>query len=183
MAIKSIAGRAGVVVVAVVLLAYGILTREEPPISLGWVTALTVAIVVWGEWSKRRPDYDEGTHDRFMPVAPIASLLLYVLTGSLGYYLLGGVGLIVTYEAVFGDTGIRMGREQSDVDAFLQESCVLGDSYEVGTGALYGYYVDWARGNGTKVLPEKVFVRRLKSCGIVRDTSAAKPVYRGCRLI
>ena len=168
---------------AAAIVVYGVAT-PEPPQQIGWVALVTVGIVIWGIWSKRRPDYEEHPHDHYLPASPIISFLLYLATGSYWYFLLGGLGYGLSWEIIRGDSFSRMREEEANVRRFLQDTCVIDGISQVGSGLLYGAFVDWSRRSSVMPLGEAAFRRQLKSEGVVRvqhDDEEEK--YQGCRFL
>lgn len=183
MSFRTLLKALAVLLVAAILVVYGVATRE-PPQKVEWISLVTVGIILWGEWSKRRPDYEEHPHDRYLPASPIISFLLYLATGSFWYYLLGGLGYGLGWEIIRGDSFGRMREEEANVRRFLEDACVVDGVSQVGAGMLYGAFVDWSRRNGMKPLQEAAYGRRLKSEGIIRvQDDGEEEKYQGCKLL
>jgi putative DNA primase/helicase len=74
--------------------------------------------------------------------------------------------------------------EDDQVARFLEDCCVIGDGLEVGAGALYDAYKQWAEAGGEKSIMSSHYLRlRLEGKGIRYDRTKSRRFYAGVDLV
>ena len=183
---KSTAKVVGYVLTFGAVLLWGIATRE--PLTLkgfGICLLFTIGSLIWGHWKKSKADYEEHPHDRYLTLVQLSSFVFYLLTGSIWFFLLGSLGLLLVIQAIRGDSfGFELFRdEQRQVALFLSDCCIEKADSTTPSGVLYGAYLDWSRVHSENELDEQTFNRRLTSLGIDNDLEEGIRHYKGYSLI